>query len=241
MSKILNKNSYKYYRGHFGYHSKFIKNKFVFTMLRNPINRTISHYKHMLREPNDKGWFNHFFNYKDESLKSILTDPSRAYLITNVQTKYLSSGYDPLIVKNPKYFSFDGSDEFNQDILKQPKKSLVKSIINLLKINFFGIQEYNEESIIMLADKLKIKSPLLKERRMFYNNESCFNQVDTETQNLLYHMNNLDNKLYFIARHIFEHRMLNFINKKLNKNMMIHEYLFGRTKYLSELEQLVLK
>jgi len=241
LTKILDQNKYKFYHGHFGYHPKFTDDKFVFTMLRNPSNRTISQYKHMVKFPQEKGWFQYFFRHKDESLKSILQDPTRAYLITNIQTKYLSATIDPLKTKRPKRFIYDESQDFIRPSIVNPKKSLFKAITNLLKIDFFGLQEYNEESMLMLADKLRIHTPLLTERKQYFDNESFSNQLDTQTQNLLFHTNNLDNKLYFIARYVFEKRLLNFINQKSKVNIGIYKYLSNRRKYLIKLKSVVLK
>lgn len=93
--KLINDPKYKFFRGHFACHPDFVRNKFVFTMLRNPITRTISQYKHILRSPNDNWTWPTFLKKPDETLKEILTDPSRASYITNLQVRYLSSDYNP--------------------------------------------------------------------------------------------------------------------------------------------------
>jgi len=243
LTKILNTNSYKFYRGHFGYHRKFVKNKFVFTMLRDPINRTISQYKHIIKFPRGNGWVNNgYLKTPSESLKSVLKDPKRASIITNVQARYLSSPYnpkhDPSI--DDKYL-YDKNEAFINYTINHPIFSLFRSIFRLLRMDFFGLQEFHEESMLMLADKLNIRVPLISEHKLSSFSQSIADQLDTETQNLLVHTNNLDNKLYFISRKIFEHRMLKFINHRLNTKLNIYYYLTNRDKYLNSLEKIILK
>lgn len=243
LTQILIEDKFKFYRGHFGFHHKFVKNKFVFTMLRNPENRTVSQYNHIIRFPNGNGWVNQgFLKAPDETLKSILSDPGRASIITNVQTRYLSSPYNPKTDKNvDANFLYDENKKFVTFTISNPKLSLIISIWRLLRLNFFGLQEYHEESMLMLANILKIKVPLLTDRKQYFGNESFSDQTDTETQNLLFHTNNLDNKLYYFARYIFEKRLITFINKQLNTRLNIYEYLSNRQKYLIELESIMLK
>lgn len=99
-------------------------------------------------------------------------------------------------------------------------------------MDFFGLQEFFEESMLMLADKLNFKLPLPTEKVHLYEKESSLSDVDTETYNLLDCTNNLDIKLYLLAKRIFIKRFLNFLNKKTHKSLNLYQYLQNRIEYL---------
>ncbi len=235
LKKVFKENHYRFYRGHFGYNKSLIRNKFTFTILRNPSNRSISQYKHMIRYPEEKGWFKGILKQKDESLLSILQDANRAHLLGNTQTKYLSSNYDPLNSGN--FESFDDNPKFYLFNSKHPYISCLIALTRLLSLNFFGLQEYHEESMIMLAKKIGVKVDLLNDRKQYFNNESFSQQYNLETNNLLHQINNIDDILYNLARKFFERDMIKFVNRSLNCNINLYQYLSQRNLYLNELKK----
>lgn len=236
---LIHDPKFKFFRGHFACPSDFVNHKFVFTMLRNPITRTISQYRHILRSPNDNWTSPTFLKRPDESLKEILTDASRASYITNLQVRYLSSSYNPLITKKNKYedrYLHDCQKQFVEYTIDNPRKALIVALYRLITIGFFGLQEFFEESMLMLSDKLKIKLPLPTEKVHLYEKESSLNDIDPETYNLLDCTNNLDSKLYFIAKRIFVKKFLNFLNKKTGKDVDFYFYLQHRHELLESVQ-----
>jgi hypothetical protein len=189
----------------------------------------------MIRYPEEKGWFKGILKQKDESLLSILQDANRAHLLGNTQTKYLSSNYDPLNSGN--FESFDDNPKFYLFNSKHPYISCLIALTRLLSLNFFGLQEYHEESMIMLAKKIGVKVDLLNDRKQYFNNESFSQQYNLETNNLLHQINNIDDILYNLARKFFERDMIKFVNRSLNCNINLYQYLSQRNLYLNELKK----
>jgi len=239
LSNLLIKKSYKFFRGHFQLQKEFAQNKFIFTFLRNPIDRTISQYKHIIKFPDGNGWVNQqFLKSPSEPLKKILKDKFRSVKITNIQVKYLSTTLNPLHEKiNISKFLLCENNKFISYPINHPNIALIKAIFNLFNLDFFGLQEYHEESILMLCDKLKINAPLLKNKKMVSDPQLRNIGYDIETQNLLNSTNDLDNKLYILSRHIFENKMILFINSKLNRKLTLYSYLSNRNNYLYQLTQ----
>lgn len=211
-------------------------------MLRNPTNRTISQYNHIHTYPNGNGWVDdNFLKSPHENLKSILTDKTRSSIITNIQTRYLSSPYNPLLdtTIKPNYL-YDQNIQFIEFDLCHPYLSLSISLYRLIKMDFFGLQEYFPESLLMLSSILGIKAKIPQEKLGSYAGVSL-SQLDQETIKLLHSNNHLDNKLYFIAKTIFEKRMLHFVNQRLHTNLNIINYLSNRDKYIQQLQSIMLQ
>lgn len=236
--KLITDPKYKFFRGHFGYQPELVSKKFVFTILRDPTTRTISQFKHIVRSPTDNWTWPGFLKKPDEKLIDVLADKGRASYITNLQVRYLSADFHPLkTIKNSikPGFLYDCQKQFVNSTVNHPTKSLILAFYRLISMDFFGLQEFYDESMYMLSTKLKINLPLPTTKVHLYEKETSQSDVDTQTYNLLQCTNNLDTKLYSLARKIFIKRLLGFIKQKTGKSLNIYDYLSNRAEYLPRL------
>jgi hypothetical protein len=91
------RSTYRLYRGHFyAYLNRVIDQPLhVITFLRDPIERSLSHYHHIYREP---GHYFHQRVHEQGSLLAFLRDPLTLPLITNFQTRALAAELDPVAI-----------------------------------------------------------------------------------------------------------------------------------------------
>lgn len=217
-SNVANKmlRGYGYIRGHFGrtIEKESIKPIYLFTMLRNPIERTFSQYKHMLRDQNHNNWAP--ANYLDLTLHPVLLmksdDASRVF--GNVIQKTLCSKFDyrkTILNKikknnpNSNRYSLLSTPEFtkNSGILR-----LIQSLYTLSKINLVGITEYLPESMALLSIATNTEPPdikALKVRMMAFNDDVEKNyRLDNELRRAISSLNKCDVIIYKIAKYQFE-------------------------------------
>lgn len=82
------------FAGHFGvWLPDIVGRRFrTFTLLRDPVARTVSHYRHVKRDPNHP-----YHRYvQDQSLAEFVSDPVTAWMSCNFQARYLARSVSPL-------------------------------------------------------------------------------------------------------------------------------------------------
>lgn len=129
----------------------------ILTFLRNPFDRALSHYHHVLRDGN------HYFHeraVRQGSLLAFLKDPQTRSLVENFQVRSLSaimdtSGFSGFLGGGQARFALEKHVETSFSGLSD-EQSLILAKDFLLRCRFFGIAERMQESISRLSSILDI-------------------------------------------------------------------------------------
>ncbi|WP_413171246.1 sulfotransferase family 2 domain-containing protein [Anabaena azotica] len=173
----------KLIRGHFafGLHEFLSCPAKYFTLLRNPVSRTISHYNYLCRSsslPNHE-------KVKEMSLKNyILSDLSN----NNLQTKMLFG-----LSNVPAY-----SDE---EILTTVKQNLEN------QFSVVGLVERFDETLFFLKQAFNWRVPLYIQQNITPQHQHIQNNVDNNIIDIIKEKNSLDLELYEYAQKQFEHQI----------------------------------
>lgn len=156
---------------------------FIFTFLREPIARAVSHYHHLKETPSARHY--EYLNRAGTTIESFYALKEKND-IDNGMTRYIGG-----FINVP-------FGEINE-------KHYLQALENLKhKINFFGIQEYYDESLIMLAGKSGWPLPVYRKK----NASKAKSVVSGETRDFLREANGWDVLLYEKAKEIFAKQML---------------------------------
>jgi hypothetical protein len=150
---------------------------FTFTFLREPVSRVLSHYHHLKETPS-----RHFeyLNRAGTTIESFYALKEKND-IDNGLTRYIGG-----FINIP-------FGEINET-------HYLKALENLKhKINFFGIQEYYNESLILLATKLGWPLPLYRKKNVSKEGSA----LNKETHDFLREANRWDVLLFEKAKEIF--------------------------------------
>jgi hypothetical protein len=156
-----------------------------FTMLREPVARTISHYYYIKRF--EKHYFYKEMKEKNYSLKELL-EGGFINNMDNCQVRFLSDEHDVAF------------GEINETHYKKA----IENLDNLMYI--FGLVEYYDESILLFQDAFQWKTPFYASR----NITSAKEKSQDHPIELLERYNKYDLMLYKYAKEKF----LNEIDKK---------------------------
>jgi len=189
--------NYSIIMGHFDYglHEN-LKNQYkYYTILRNPIDRVISHYAFVLNQKN------HYLHNIVHKNKMSLNDFVSAKLTTelnNGQVRMLvgAGGYH----KN-KFSKYDipyGQCDFW--MLEEAKKNIKNNF------SFIGIQEKFEQSLVIMSKKMVLNKniPYIKVNQNRNKRKLLRGQVDKNTIETITKYNELDIELYNFVSYNFE-------------------------------------
>lgn len=206
----------KLIRGHFGYGLYHIlpRKPLYITMLRHPIERTISFYDHMCLEPIRNNWVSEDFLSGINSLSDIFNDGRKALVFSNNQVRHISIDLKiPKILenKNIEKFRLEEFHEFiHSDISEE--KMLRLAMEQLSHFVYFGIVEKFEKSLSLLYYTFGWK-PLRHVRKLMVaprkTNKTAINEKTLEK---ITEYNKLDNQLYEYAINLFEQRYNDMID-----------------------------
>jgi len=191
----------------FGFHETLPRPSTHITMLREPIDRVISHYYHVCRE---KG--------KMSVKEFIENDLERSY---NIQTRYLSAfDFNRQVAQKPIAYG-----ECTNEMLEMAKKNLKQHF-------YFGLVENFDESLILLSGPLEWKMIDLfypVKSNVGLNRKSESEQISKEDLDIIQKYNELDIELYQYARNLFEEQLYNLplLFKLKLKTFKIVNYLYG--------------
>lgn len=234
---------FKLIRGHFGFTSKFSKNRKVVTFFRDPVTRTVSQLQHISNSQQLFSW-TRGIDFNKDWFEKILTTPHFVQFISNVQTKYLLFNQD----LTSRLESFNRNDplfiEEDQKFLNLNNRPwfliYIKIILNLLKLDFIGIAEYFDESSILFSYKFNLPIPQIESERKMKSMVSSENYKATPKElQLLASINIHDEFLYSIAKRIFIKRWLKFIKSKLREKYSFYTYSLNREKILVKLKTIL--
>jgi hypothetical protein len=159
-----------------------IPNNYIFTFLRPPISRVISHYYFLKEQPTVKHY--KYLNDPDTTIESYYALKEKKD-IDNCMVRYLGGLH---------------STEFG----KIGQKELDAAIHNLHhKIDFVGFQAHYDESLIMLSRELNWSLPIYRKKNITAKKEI----VSASTMEFLQDANKWDILLFEEAKRIFSDKM----------------------------------
>ena len=197
---------YKFIAGH--YNLSYLKwlslgnNRTVITFLREPIQRTVSHYFYLR-------------DYKDSVLQALaesitidqfIRKPEGVYELANLQTRYLGS--DDL----DDEFSIIRTDicpDFAERFVSGPWIDLTyeRAVKNLEKCYVLGIVERMPHSLLLLASKLGLSPEVELTNQNTKNNQ--VKKIEPQTLECLVNINKYDIMLYAAANSILTEKLRN--------------------------------
>lgn len=182
----------------------------VITILRDPIDRVVSYYKHVLRERQDV-LIKHCYDY--DTAEEICNDPVFVNSQSNNITKVLSikMNFGDLLEKCQKINDRQERIEFwsssytellwnNRKLQGVPTPEHLELAKQRLKKIRFGFQERYEETVLPLVGARKVVriNTAPKTQTSILNSQ--------EARNLLKQLNNLDIELYDFAKALYAER-----------------------------------
>ncbi|MBK1987110.1 sulfotransferase family 2 domain-containing protein [Sphaerospermopsis aphanizomenoides BCCUSP55] len=178
----------KLIRGHFafGLHEFLSCPATYFTLLRNPVSRTISHYNYLCRSSSVT---NHE-RVKSMSLKEyILSDLSD----NNLQTRMIF-GLSKNHVSN------------DEEILTVAKHNLEN------KFSVVGLVERFDETLVLLRNAFNWRPPLYVQQNITPQQQALKNNIDDDIIDIIKQQNSLDMALYEYGQQKFEQQVDEFKN-----------------------------
>ncbi len=190
------KKQYKVVLGHmwFGLHNFMPQSSTYITILREPIDRVISHYYFVNRRPDH--YLYETVKSKNLTLKQYV-ETKLSTELNNGQTRLLSGEMD-----EEKY----PFGKCSQKMLERAKKNLKKHF------SIVGIQEEFDDTLLLIQKILNWKISYIKEN--VTQNRPWMDEIPKETIELIKNYNRLDIELYNYAQKIFADLKKNHLKDK---------------------------
>ncbi|WP_448090730.1 sulfotransferase family 2 domain-containing protein [Pseudomonas azerbaijanoccidentalis] len=208
---------YDFFRGHlwFGLDSYVGKDLNYITMLRDPVQRTISWYSHVKRDVNA---YRHDSVVKENwSLFDFVTDKETQWDMVNAQTLFLAADLDyEKLYRDPVGYGravIKGYAARNKD---RELLELAKS--RLEKFMFFGITERMNHSLQLLSHVLDFYPQFSSQKLNVSENRPVDNEISSETILAIKEITSLDQELYDWAVKTFESRYEELVSSLLMNN-----------------------
>jgi hypothetical protein len=208
---------YQFFRGHLwhGLDSHLKRRLQYITLLRNPIQRTISWYSHVRRDANayrhqrvvDENW----------SLLDFVRDQETNWDMVNAQALFLAVDLDySALARDPvgygqavvKQYASRGNDRALLDLAKQ----------RLEKCAFFGITERMQDSMSLLSYAMDFYPDFSLPRLNVGGNRPAENEISAETIEAIKAITGVDQELYDWAGQLFEERFRRMVKSLLASN-----------------------
>lgn len=215
-----NLSKYKLLRGHFGFRidSIFTQKPIYITMLRHPVERTLSAYEH-IRRTIDKTLFLKIFSDKNE-LTDFFKDPETRGVFINSQVRHIGLDIDvPSILKSKneiKNFYFQYAKFFiNPNINDEKLLDIAKK--RLSQFSFVGITERFEESLMLLSYTFGWNSINYIPKERITINRINPESISNELMNQIKDDTKYDLELYNFVLKIFEKRFSTMVKELKEK------------------------
>jgi Sulfotransferase family len=196
---------------HFGIHNRLINPYEYITMLRDPFERTISHYYYASEAPNH--YYHKMIKKGHLSLKDVL-EKGDILNLDNGMVRMLSAK------KNVPYGCC------TTDMLEIANENL-KNHFSLI-----GLQEHFDEFVIELSQRYQWKQFIYYSKKLIGKTRPPISKIDQETIQLIRSYNQLDLQLYNHWKPIIEKRMAEkdtsfkeTVQKFKRKNAALNKYL----------------
>ncbi len=188
------------FRGHFLSHLEPYLGKLLraFTLLRDPVERTISHYFHVRRAPDHP-----FHKYGSQmSLAEFCVHPETRHMVENYQSAYLAkSPCDPVVVAQG--LSPDCLARFelqkrmeHPDKISDPKELFERAEARLAGFSAVGITENFHDSLLQISGALECPAPSAFEPQNVNPERAPVENVDEATLALIRDLTLVDRRLY---------------------------------------------
>lgn len=212
-------NEYQLICGHYAYYiiSKFYKKPSIVTMLRDPIDRTVSHYHHI------KNTTDHWLHEKvlSMTLDEFLEDPIGISEVLNFQTRFIA--FDNI---EKQHFGF-GKLTNDLDTLNKvlnDEDLLRKATNRLREFSFVGIVEKFNESLTLLSHQFSWSAPFTFPKYNVNPKQMSYRNLPIQTLNKIKALTHLDMQLYDLAVNLFQERYNllneNIVNENYEQNML---------------------
>jgi FkbM family methyltransferase len=211
--------TYQLYSGHFySYFHKLVSTPLRYcTFLRDPIDRALSHYGHIIKD-NTHYLHKHALALGDFS--AYIRDESVRFTISNFQARALALDADPFVLASTlsqeqlesyelermlESIEFNLSDKELLDIAKQ----------NLEQFCFIGITERFEESLKLLCHTFNWSVTSEIQSTNVNNDRVAREKLSEEDMSILKKLNEADFELYEYAKNIFEKNLTRMSTSKV--------------------------
>lgn len=202
---------YKLFEGHFygGLEPFLDRDIYTFTLLRDPIERALSHYGHVLW---DSGHYLHHRAVELGSLDAYLKDPVTRLTVSNFQTRLLALKADPQEMFRGLSDSQrkDWALERKLETMEPPildSQMLEEAQARLSQFGLVGLTERFEESVALLCHELGWDFPAQISDENVNRARPKRTQIPDSALSLLTELNQLDIELYRWAEVIFRQRL----------------------------------
>lgn len=198
---------YRLFHGHFYYYLRdYLRRPLItFTFLRDPFERSLSHYEHVLRDPA------HYFHAKAKalgSLRAFLADPATRPMIANFQTRALALDLDPCAIRQKLPAGVPVERELESILPPESDnhRLLERATGRLHQMAFVGVVQYFDESVRRLFAQLGWELPKAIPTMNVSSNRTNRAALSSEDRRLLERNLLLDLELYSRATRYFNER-----------------------------------
>ena len=196
--------SYRLFRGHFyAYLDVVVRQPLTtLTFLRDPIERSLSHYAHIRRWP---GHYFHEHAQRQGSFAAFLQDPVTTPLIENFQSRALVQRLDPVSIQQTltpaQVDAFRLEQALETAMLENVSQTelLVRAKARVDALLFVGITEAFSESVEWLSRRLGWPKPVMPSRLNVGGRRPDTGELDPKTLRLLRERTLVDQALYDYA------------------------------------------
>ncbi|TDN67237.1 sulfotransferase family 2 domain-containing protein [Paraburkholderia sp. BL10I2N1] len=210
--------NYSFFRGHLWYGlSSYIKRNLTYiTMLRDPVQRTISWYSHVKRDENayrhrrvvDENW----------SLLDFVQDSETNWDMTNAQTLFFAVDLDySRLALDPVGYGTETVKQYAQRADDRALLDIAKK--RLEEAAFFGITERMQNSMNLLSYRMGFYPDFSAPTLNTSLNRPLDNEISAETIAAINRITTLDQELYEWACGIFEQRLSEMV-----KSLLVSRY-----------------
>jgi hypothetical protein len=233
---------YRLFRGHHWYvpHAYLGRSLTHISMLRDPVQRTVSWYLHAQRSPdtyrhqqmNDEGW----------SLLDFVRDPHTNWDIVNTQTLFLAADFDfERLYRDPVGYGRAAVKEFAAR--RRDRTLLDRAKRRLESFAFFGITERMRDSMSLLAYALDFPPNFSTPQLNTYSDRPAAHPLSAEELDAIHELTPLDHELYAWGCELFEERMGEMLHSLLTERYERSDALVKRSWHvpISELARSQIK
>ncbi len=226
---------YKLIRGHFYYgiyHQLSAKPRYL-TMLRDPVEHTISSFNHLMNDYEQNPKHVHEVINKNDTLKSVYKNPKKSAFYTDQQVRVLAQDIDMLkMTVNQFGTELKGhtTEELNIGTNKVDHSDLVVATKHLDSFEFVGITELFQESLLVLADKFEWTPKRDDSQLMVNKGRPETSSLDEDLIETIEKHHQLDYLIYEEARKLLLNDYKKLVKKRLKTKLSHKELLQKRAE-----------